>query len=303
MVKGRSVRLYLVEGTPKGLVTAEIVNWSGHVLSGPRTKLAEILNREESARSGVYLLLGESQEEKEPLPIVYVGESEEVRRRLKEHNAKKDFWDHVWVITSQNLNLTKSHIKYLEGQLVEKVRASMSCKLDNKDATSNLPLPEADRADMEFFLSQVALILPIMGFEHLRSPVVSNFASGPKSAPEASPVFERVLEKEGLAAYAVEEDGRFIVQKGSKARGEWKGAGHGYATLYERMVAGGLLVPDANGLLEFVEDTPFDSPSAAAAVVAGRSANGRREWTFTDSSGASVNYGEWKEKMVEAAGS
>lgn len=41
MSQGRSLRLFLVDGTPNGLLTAEIMNWTDHVLTGPRSKLAE----------------------------------------------------------------------------------------------------------------------------------------------------------------------------------------------------------------------------------------------------------------------
>ena len=47
MSQGRSLRLFLVDGTPNGLLTAEIMNWTGHVLTGPRSKLAELMQRSE----------------------------------------------------------------------------------------------------------------------------------------------------------------------------------------------------------------------------------------------------------------
>lgn len=301
MANGRSIRLYLVDGTPKGLVTAEIVNWSGHVLSGPRSKLAEILKREESSRSGVYLLVGESPED-DLLPLVYIGESEEVGRRLRKHNLPepdgKDFWNHAWIITSQNLNLTKSHIKYLERQLIEKSRASKSCKLDNKDSSGNLPLPEADVADMNFFLTQLEIILPVMDFDHLRSPTTQKRAQELTPVIEASPQFKCSIAKDGVFATAIEVEGQFIVCEGSAARGEWVGTKRGYMGMYERLRAGGVLVEGPEGLLIFSEDTPFDSPSAAASIVSGRSANGRKAWVFTDASGVTITYGEWQEAQV-----
>ncbi len=55
---GRSVRLFLVDGKSTGLITAEIMNWTGHVLSCPRTELPKFLARPEVARTGVYLLHG-----------------------------------------------------------------------------------------------------------------------------------------------------------------------------------------------------------------------------------------------------
>jgi hypothetical protein len=59
---GRSVRLFLVDGSPTGLVCAEVLNWTGHVLTGPRSRLPELLKREEAGRVGIYLLVGEDPE-------------------------------------------------------------------------------------------------------------------------------------------------------------------------------------------------------------------------------------------------
>ena len=53
MAKGRSVRLYLVDGTATGILTAEIINWTGHVLVAPRTRLEAVLDRAELRRTGV----------------------------------------------------------------------------------------------------------------------------------------------------------------------------------------------------------------------------------------------------------
>ncbi|MBK1618475.1 hypothetical protein CKO42_08495 [Lamprobacter modestohalophilus] len=52
---GRSVRLFLVEGKSTGLITAEIMNWTGHVLTGPRTELLNPCSsvlRSQSVRPG-----------------------------------------------------------------------------------------------------------------------------------------------------------------------------------------------------------------------------------------------------------
>ena len=41
MNQGHSIHLFMVEGTPNGLLTAEIMNWTGRVLTGPHSKLAK----------------------------------------------------------------------------------------------------------------------------------------------------------------------------------------------------------------------------------------------------------------------
>lgn len=62
---GRSLELYYIDGRPDGMLTAEMFNWTGHVLMTPRTQLSQALGRTEAGYAGVYLLLGER--EGEPL--------------------------------------------------------------------------------------------------------------------------------------------------------------------------------------------------------------------------------------------
>ena len=105
---GRSVRLFLVDGTPSGLITAEIMNWTGHVLVSPRSRLAEALKRKETDRTGVYFLIGDDPNF-EGKQRVYVGEADCVADRVKTHAREKDFWTHACLITSKDENLTKAH--------------------------------------------------------------------------------------------------------------------------------------------------------------------------------------------------
>ena len=58
MTQGRRIRLFLVDGTATGLITAEIINWTDHIIIGPRTKLAELVKRPECNRTGIYFLIG-----------------------------------------------------------------------------------------------------------------------------------------------------------------------------------------------------------------------------------------------------
>lgn len=303
MTPGRSVRLFLVDGSPNGLITAEIMNWTGHVLTGPRTKLAELVQRPESNRTGVYFLIG-NDPEGGPLPLIYIGESDDVGGRLKQHNRAegsggKDFWERVHLITSKDQNLTKAHVKYLESLLIRSVTETGRCKLANGTAHDYVSLPESDRADMAFFIEQLRTILPVLGFDFLRvTPAPKSKQAPTISAPqEDSPEFIFSVPTKGIIARAQERDGEFVVLAESTARGKWEGIPGGYESLYQQMVASGVLVCAESGKRRFAADTPFSSPSAAAAVVAGRSANGRISWVTT----GGITYGAWQEQQVNSA--
>lgn len=307
MTQGRSLRLFLVDGTPHGLLTAEIMNWTGHVLTGPRGKLSELVQRPECGRTGIYFLIGPD-EENSLRPQVYIGESDDVGKRLKQHNRTeeqggKDFWEKVCLVTSKDQNLAKAHVKYLESLLIQQAQALGRCTLTNGTNHEYINLPEADQADMAFFLEQIRTVLPVLGFEFLRD------ASRPRSrdtvtdseadaGSDTSPIFRMEVPKYGITARGQEAEGEFFVLEGSKARAEWSQASQSYKRLYEQLREEGVLVDDGAGLLTFARDYAFSSPSAAAAIVVGRAANGRTAWKAEDSG---QTYAEWQEAVVNAA--
>ncbi|WP_208544592.1 GIY-YIG nuclease family protein [Rathayibacter sp. VKM Ac-2759] len=150
-MNGKQMKLFLVDGTPRGLTTAEITNWTGHVLSARRSDLAEPLKREEAERTGVYRLLGEDEGALGETRC-YIGEADVVATGLRSHVRDKPFWNQVVVITSKNTNLTKSHGKYLESRLIELGTQAGRVTLANGCAPPMPRLPEANASDMEYFL-------------------------------------------------------------------------------------------------------------------------------------------------------
>lgn len=303
MTQGRSIRLFLVDGTPNGLLTAEIMNWTGHVLTGPRSKLAELVQRPECARTGVYFLVGPDPDDS-LRTRVYIGESDDVAQRLKTHNRPedaggKDFWERVCLVTSKDQNLTKAHVKYLESKLIGIAASAGRCVLSNGTAHEYAGLPESDRADMAFFLDQIRTVLPVLGFDFLRelskpsAPVVADNAP----VVERSPRFRLDIPKFGVTAHAQEIGGEFFVLKGSRTRKKWIGVDGGYQGLFQQLVADGVLIADGAEHQAFKDDYAFASPSAAAAVVSGRSANGRVVWSVE---GSGQTYAAWQDQQLSA---
>lgn len=185
-MSGKQVRLFLVDGTPGGLKTAEITNWTGHVLMGPRADVGALLQREEAKRTGVYLLLGEDQEAIGETRC-YIGEADVVADRLKEHLSKKEFWDRAVIITSKDANLTKSHGRYLEARLIGLANQARRATLENATAPSAPRLPEADASDMDEFLVQLQIILPVLGVNVIRVRAEKTLPAAPETG--GSPVF------------------------------------------------------------------------------------------------------------------
>jgi hypothetical protein len=301
MMQGRSIRLFLVDGSPNGLLTAEIMNWTGHALTGPRTRLSELVKRPECSRTGIYFLVGPDPDNT-ARPLVYIGESDDVAKRLKQHNQPedkggKDFWERVCLITSKDQNLTKAHVKYLESRLIALATASGRCGLKNGTAHDYTILPEADQADMAFFIEQIRTILPVLGFDFLREAVAKSLhVDSRANTTLPSPTFELTLPRHNITAKAQEVDSDFIVLAGSQARTQWVGIDGGYKGLYDQLISDGVLVDGEGKYCTFTRDHAFSSPSAAAAVVSGRSANGRISWFVQDTK---TTYGEWQAQQVE----
>lgn len=154
---GRSIRIYLADGTPSGIRHVEIANWSGQAIYCPRSRFAELAKWDEAKRPGVYFLF-----ERQNLDAdnrVYIGESENVIKRLSEHDRNKDFWNELVIFTSKDENLTKSHIKYLESRLVGLALSAARYQIENANSPTESTLPRADRDAMEEFIHNLKLYL------------------------------------------------------------------------------------------------------------------------------------------------
>lgn len=299
-MSGKQIKLFLVDGTPGGLTTAEITNWTGHVLAAGRSDLAELLRRDEANRTGVYLLLGEDDAVGETL--CYIGEADVVAVRLREHHRAKDFWDRVVIITSKDTNLTKSHGRYLESRLISLASEAGRVRLENKDYPPVPALPEADGSDMDHFLGQLQVVLPVLGVNAIRvrpSRVLPPLSSNDNE----SPVFRLRQGKQGVDARAQQIDGEFTMLAGSCVVGTWHGTGkaastrkayEAYRLQHERLVRDRTIEIDS-GTGKLTRDTVFSSPSTAGAVALGRSCNGRREWI----SEIGETFGTWESRGVE----
>lgn len=306
MNQGRTLKVFLVDGAPNGLLTAEIMNWTGHVITGPRTRLAELVQRPEIRRTAVYFLVGPDQGTGIGTQV-YIGETDDAKSRLALHNRPedkggKDFWERVCVVTSKDANLTKGHIKFLESRLITAAKEAGRCELLNGTDPEYANLPEADRSDMEFFLEQIQTLLPVLGFDFMRArPIPSLAPLTSQSAPEinSSPVFTGNIPKHAITARGQEVAGEFVVFQGSLARRHWEGVETNYTKLFSDLTHAGVLRPTADDQHnQFTRDYAFSSVSAAAAVVSGRNANGRIHWLVE---GTNKTYGQWAAEQVAAA--
>ena len=263
--RGFSLRLFLPDGTPDGLRVVEKSNWTGRGVVCPRSRFKNSKSRPEFDRTGVYVLVGPSGES--DLPTVYVGEGDPALARLERHFAENDFWTSLVLFVSKDENLNKAHVQYLEVRLLALARAANRCVLDNANAPQPPSLSEADTAELEGFLDEMLLIYPLVGLSVFERP-----------QPAAAGARRYFLRARGIEAEGYEDSSGFVVLDGSQLARDVLPSGHGYlqtlrATLEERGI-----VAASGDALRMAQDYAFDSPSTAAGVLLGRSANGRIEW-------------------------
>jgi hypothetical protein len=264
-----TIRLYLPHGDPKRLRIAEVSNWTGKALAAPRTELDDLLHRDELAGSGVYFLVGNDLIDGNPL--AYIGEAEVIRDRLKQHRSK-EFWVAVVVFGSKDENLTKAHIRYLEARLIEDAKEIGRYKLENAQASSS-KLPESDKEDMEVFLERIRQVLPILG-----SDILTPIKGSPQPQADIKLLYCKMRGAEGIGRRT--ETG-FVVLKESSAvfqqRDSAETKSKYVVDLRKRLVEDATLV-EKNGYYVFSRDAEFSSPSQAASVIHGGSANGLTAW-------------------------
>lgn len=267
-----TIKIFLVHGDAKRLRTAELSNWTGKAVAAPRNEFDGLISRDEATGSGVYFLTGSDPETGRN--AVYVGEAESIRDRLKSH-LEKDFWNHVIFFVSKDENLTKAHIRYLEGRLIEQAKLAARSVVTNNQG-SGAKLPESDREDMEIFLEKIHQLLPALGADFLVPTTVQQHATPKKDI--------LTYELKGISASATRSSTGFVVFKDSQAVLEERPAAHKYpwvVNFRKRLLEDGTLISNGK-VLTFAKDTEFPSPSTAAAVVCGGTANGLAVWKNKD---------------------
>jgi Domain of unknown function (DUF4357) len=267
-----TIKLFLPRGDAKSLRTAEISNWSGKAVAAPRTELDELLAREELDKAGVYILIGS-----DPLTNAaraYIGEAEVIRERLKQHKTK-EFWVSAIVFVSKDENLTKAHVRFLESRLLAEAAEVGRFALEQNQAGGSR-LPESDREDMEVFLTRIRQLLPVLGSDIL-APIAQPAA---KSQP-GGVLMARI---KGAEARGQRTANGFVVLHGSTAVLEDRPSAEKYPYVVaqrKQLIADGTLI-EKDGFLVFTKDAEFSSPSAAAVVIHGGSANGLTAWKTKD---------------------
>lgn len=263
-----TLKVFLAFGDPKRLRTAELSNWTGKAVAGPRSEFDRLLAREESANPGVYFLTGVDPDTNKS--AIYIGEAECIRDRVKGHLAK-DFWNSIAFFITKDENLTKAHIRYLEGRLIE-IAKSVGRSVVVNSQSSGAKLPESDREDMEVFLEKMEQVLPVIGIE-----AFVRTAAKPQGETESELLTCKI---KNVSATGHLTPNGMVVLAGSQAVLKERSSAKKWPSVMvqrNKLIEEGRLISEGDRFV-FVKDTEFTSPSAAAAVIHGGSANGLTAW-------------------------
>ena len=258
-----TIKIFLVNGSPNGLRTAELSNWSGKAIAAPRTELNELLKRPELNAPGVYFLTGIDPDTGER--AIYIGEAEKVSSRLKNH-VGKEFWTSVAVIVSKDDNLTKAHIRFLEGALIG-IASGSNAALVKNTVSSGASLPESDEAEMATFLNHALQLLSVLGIKEFDKTLES-----PTAKKDIL-----TFKTKGIVATGKRTSNGFMIFKGSQAVLESRPSAQWSRQKRDELQEKGILEINGDHMV-FTIDSEFGSPSTAGCMVAGGSTNGLTAW-------------------------
>lgn len=267
---GKVIKLFLMDGTPNGRWMCELSNWTGIAYKIPRNMVKESENREELSAPGVYFLFGRDDEKDKPL--VYIGEAENIIKRLKQHLDKKDNWNEVIAFISKDSNLNKAHIKYLEHQFYKIAKEVDRYTVDNSNEPTKSTVSEAEVAELEEFIYNAKILVNALGHK-----TFENYSEKQVIGEKDNDQTFYVSVGDGKASMIATADG-YVLQKGSCIhKNPAESLSNGIKNKVEESRNNGEI---KDGILQ--NDKLFSSSSAAAAFATGYSISGPQQWKMSN---------------------
>ena len=158
---GKTVTTYLIDGKPKGTRYVFISNKICQMFVIPRSNLNYLNEQGKLQKPAFYILLGEDETTK---PQAYIGETENFRERVKDHDNKKTFWQKALVFVSKDADLTKADVQYLEYKAYNEAKQANAFILnENKQCPKAPNLPEYQRDTIDEFFEDVKFLASFIG--------------------------------------------------------------------------------------------------------------------------------------------
>ncbi|GHU65296.1 methionine sulfoxide reductase [Clostridia bacterium] len=276
---GKSINLFLIDGTPTGRVKVTLANWTGVAYRIPRTELDKCRDREDLSQSGVYFLFGTSDETGDG--VVYIGQAgvrkngEGILYRLLEHkrNPDKDYWTEAVVFTTSNNSFGPTEISYLENRFCNLAIEAKRYVVKNGNDPSPGNITEEKESELEEFVDYAKIVMGTLGhkvFEKfVNMPVVTN--AGDAASDDSEVLLE--IKQGGIDVKGQRTSDGFVLFKGSRIKSEVsKSLREAVKQLRERYAG----IISSDGVLQ--EDILLRSPNEAANFTVGYPINALEAW-------------------------
>ncbi len=256
----KTVITNLIDGDPKGTQYAIIDDKLCQMFVIPRSNLSYLNKQEKLQKPAFYILIGEDELTK---PQAYIGETENFKERVKDHDNKKSFWQKALVFVSKDADMTKADVQYLEYKAVsEAQKADRFTLAENKQTPKAPNLPEYQKDAMDEFFEDIRFLASFIGCNIFEI-----------TQPKEEHLF--YAKNRGCDAKGFYSAAGFTILKGSSSANRttpsfvWKEKRQKLIHEYTSVI---------NGTLVMNSDKTFSSPSTAADFCLGRSCNGWTIW-------------------------
>ena len=262
----KTIQMCIFDGNPNGRIMCELSNWNGRVYKISRNDLNEFAERNDSNYTGIYFLFGKDDDNND---TVYVGEAERMLIRLKQHLKDVNYWNDCVAVISKDNVLNKAHVKYLENKFYNLAKDANRASLINNTVPTCSSISEFDEAMLEEFIENARLLVNTLGYKVFDKIEIS----------VAEKDLMYINATRGVEAKGIMVSNGFMVMSGSHiAVDTTPSMPESLKNLRIKLITKQIISTD----FVFQNDYIFTSPSVAAAVVMGRSANGRTEWKTID---------------------
>ncbi|MCE2706663.1 MAG: GIY-YIG nuclease family protein [Proteobacteria bacterium] len=268
MSKQLTLNLYLPDGSPDNCVIVSSFNWTGECMKCSRLGISSLYSRYKNSISGIYVLFG--YDKGKNISLVYIGESEDVIKRIKQHLKDNDkSWFEEIIVFSCSKVLSKGHIKNLEYKLIKLAKKSINYFCENGNTGTESSLPEYVYPEVNTFLEYILMIMPILGYQGL---LVSEKLEKLSKSLENNIKTVKYLNATGILI----EGKKFRIYKGSQmSKKEVDSCRDGIKNARLRLIETGVVNSET---FVFEQSHDFNSTSGAAGVVCGGNVNGWDVW-------------------------
>lgn len=162
---GKTVTTYLIDGDPKGTQYSFISNKICQMFVVPRSNLSYLNEQEKLQKPAFYILIGEDEETK---PQAYIGETENFKERVKDHDNKKAFWQKALIFVSKDEDMTKADVQYLEYKAIAEAKRPIHLSLMKTNRhRKHLIYPNINGTPWTSFLKTSSFWLPLWAATYL----------------------------------------------------------------------------------------------------------------------------------------